>query len=162
MRIEIISGSPRPNSVTHRVALHLQKLLQEKTEHEVDIIHLKDWNLPAVQSVFVSVDYTPDEFKPLAKRMFGGRRLHSCIARIQWQLFACYEKPGRSFSQTTSQTLWNCNSISRPIGRYPGFATNATIGKCIVWDRLALFVDRRRSGQKVRCGREPGRSEFLQ
>src|SRR6476660_10387807 len=70
MRIEIISGSPRPNSVTHRVALHLQKVLQEKTEHKVDIIHLKDWNLPAVQSVFVSVDYTPEEFKPLAKRMF--------------------------------------------------------------------------------------------
>src|SRR5678815_612839 len=71
MRIEIISGSPRPNSVTHRVALHLQKLLLEKTEHNVDIIHLKDWNLPAVQSVFVSVDYTPEEFKPLAKRMFA-------------------------------------------------------------------------------------------
>lgn len=70
MRIEIISGSPRPNGVTHRVALHLQKLLQEKTKHEVGIIHLKDWNLPAVQSVFVSVDYTPEEFKPLAKKMF--------------------------------------------------------------------------------------------
>jgi NAD(P)H-dependent FMN reductase len=71
MRIEIISGSPRPKSVTHRVALHLQRLLQEKTAHEVGIIHLKDWNLPAVQSVFVSVDYSPDEFKPLAKRMFS-------------------------------------------------------------------------------------------
>lgn len=71
MRIEIISGSPRPTSITHRVALHLQKLLQEKTEHQVDIIHLKDWNLPAVQSVFVSVDHTPDPFKPLAKRMFA-------------------------------------------------------------------------------------------
>jgi len=71
MRIEIISGRPRQNSVTHRVALHLQKQLQEKTEHHVDIIHLKDWNLPAVQSVFVSVDYTPEEFKPLAKRMFA-------------------------------------------------------------------------------------------
>jgi len=71
MRIEIISGSPRPKSVTHRVALHLQRLMQEQTTHEVGIIHLKDWNLPAVQSVFVSVDYTPDEFKPLAKRMFS-------------------------------------------------------------------------------------------
>ena len=71
MRIEIISGSPRPNSVTHRVALHLQKLLQEKTEHEVGIINLKDWNLPAVQSVFVSPEHTPEEFKPLSTRMFA-------------------------------------------------------------------------------------------
>src|SRR5215470_2580874 len=70
MRIEIISGSPRPNSVTHRVSLHLRNLLQSKTGHEVGIIDLKDWNLPPLQSVFVSVEHTPDEFKPLSKRMF--------------------------------------------------------------------------------------------
>jgi NAD(P)H-dependent FMN reductase len=71
MRIEIISGSPRPNSVTHRVALHLQKQLQEKTQHEVGIINLKDWNLPVLQSVFVSPEQTPGEFRPLAERMFA-------------------------------------------------------------------------------------------
>jgi NAD(P)H-dependent FMN reductase len=70
MRIEIISGSPRPNSVTHRVALHLQKLLREKTKHYVGIINMKDWNLPVLQSVYVSVEHTPEEFKPLAERMF--------------------------------------------------------------------------------------------
>ena len=71
MRIEIISGSPRPNSVTHRVSLHLQNLLQRNTGHEVGIINLKDWNLPVLQSVFVSVEHTPDEFKALARRMFA-------------------------------------------------------------------------------------------
>jgi len=71
MRIEIISGSPRPNSVTHRVSLHLQNLLRGKTGHEVGIINLKDWNLPPLQSVFVSVAHTPAEFKPLAERMFA-------------------------------------------------------------------------------------------
>lgn len=70
MRIEIISGSPRPNSVTHRVALHLEQLLQ-KTEHEVGIINLKDWNLPPLQSVFVSVEQSPAAFKALAARMFA-------------------------------------------------------------------------------------------
>ncbi|HEV8284359.1 MAG TPA: NAD(P)H-dependent oxidoreductase [Chitinophagaceae bacterium] len=71
MRIEIISGSPRPNSVTHRVALHLQNLLQQNTEHEVGMINLKDWHLPVLQSVYVSVEHTPDEFKLLAKRIFA-------------------------------------------------------------------------------------------
>ena len=71
MRIEIISGSPRPNSVTHRVSLHLQKMLQLTTDHEVGIIDLKDWNLPVLQSVFVSVEHTPEEFKPLSMRMFS-------------------------------------------------------------------------------------------
>jgi NAD(P)H-dependent FMN reductase len=70
MKIEIISGSPRENSVTRRVAINLKKWLESNTDHETDIIDMKDWNLPAVQSVFVSVDRTPDEFKPLAKRIF--------------------------------------------------------------------------------------------
>ncbi|HJS56367.1 MAG TPA: NAD(P)H-dependent oxidoreductase [Chitinophagaceae bacterium] len=70
MKIEIISGSPRLNSITRRVALNLKKWLEDNTDHEVDIIDMKDWNLPAVQTVFVSVDRTPDEFKPLTKRIF--------------------------------------------------------------------------------------------
>jgi NAD(P)H-dependent FMN reductase len=71
MRIEIISGSPRPNSVTHRVALHLQKMLKQGTDHEVGLINVKDWTLPVLQSVFVSAAHTLDEFRPLAERMFA-------------------------------------------------------------------------------------------
>ena len=70
MKIEIISGSPRVNSVTRRVALNLKNWLLTNTDHSVDIIDLKDWNLPPVQTVFVSVDKTPDEFKPLTERIF--------------------------------------------------------------------------------------------
>src|SRR6185503_15810142 len=71
MKIEIISGSPRVNSVTRRVALNLKKWLDTNSEHETDIIDMKDWSLPPVQSVFVSVDRTPDEFKSLAERIFA-------------------------------------------------------------------------------------------
>lgn len=71
MKIEIISGSPRVSSVTRRVALYLKNWLRNNTSHEIDIIDLKDWNLPPVQSVFSSIDKTPDEFKPLAERIFS-------------------------------------------------------------------------------------------
>jgi len=71
VRIEIISGSPRPNSVTHRVALHLKSQLEQRTDHEVGIIGVRDWNLPVLQSVFVSVEHAPAEFRPLAERMFA-------------------------------------------------------------------------------------------
>lgn len=71
MKIEIISGSPRINSVTRRVALNLKKWFDTNTDHETDIIDMKDWNLPPVQSVFVSVDRTPEEFKLLAERIFN-------------------------------------------------------------------------------------------
>ena len=71
MNIEIIAGSPRENSVTHRVALFLKKILTERTSHTVDIIDVREWELPLLQNVFVSVDATPEEFKPLSTRMFN-------------------------------------------------------------------------------------------
>ncbi|MGC4036410.1 MAG: NAD(P)H-dependent oxidoreductase [Chitinophagaceae bacterium] len=71
MKIEIIAGSPRRQSVTRRVALLLKKWLQQNTEHDIDIIDLSEWDLPLLQKVFVSVEQTPDEFKPLSERMFG-------------------------------------------------------------------------------------------
>ena len=71
MKIEIISGSPRANSVTRRVALYLKNWIRQNTTHEVDIIELKDWQLPPVQTVFVSIENTPDPFKPLAERIFN-------------------------------------------------------------------------------------------
>ena len=70
MKIEIISGSPRLSSVTHRVALHLKSWLSLNTGHDIDIIDLKEWNLPALQTVWTSVDKAPVEFQPLAKRIF--------------------------------------------------------------------------------------------
>jgi NAD(P)H-dependent FMN reductase len=71
MRIEIISGSPRTQSLTRRAALHLKNLLSDSTDAEVNIIDLQHWNLPPVQTVFTSVENTPAEFKPLAERIFN-------------------------------------------------------------------------------------------
>ena len=71
MNIEIISGSPRKDSLSHRVVLFLQKYLSEKTEHNVNVIDVRDWAFPLLQQeVFSSVARTPEELKPLAKRMF--------------------------------------------------------------------------------------------
>lgn len=71
MRIEIISGSPRENSVTHRVALALKKILRHKTEHQVGVIDMKKNNLPLLQTVFTSVEQTPAPFQKLAERIFN-------------------------------------------------------------------------------------------
>lgn len=69
MRIEIISGSPRGNSITNRVALHLKKLMQERTEHEIDIIDVRESELPLLQSIFTSVESAPDPYKEITERM---------------------------------------------------------------------------------------------
>lgn len=70
MKIEIISGSPRTNSVTRRVALSLQQYFTTNTTHEAGLIDLGEWQLPMIQSVWVSPDKAPEEFRPLAQRIF--------------------------------------------------------------------------------------------
>jgi NAD(P)H-dependent FMN reductase len=70
MKIEILSGSPRSHSVTKRVALHLYTTLENSTEHEIGLIDMHEWSLPFVQSIFTSIENTPEEFRPLSKRIF--------------------------------------------------------------------------------------------
>ena len=71
MNIEIISGSPRAASVTNRLAIFLEKELKEKSNHNIGLIDVREWNLGLLNNVFSSVEKTPEQFKPLAERMFA-------------------------------------------------------------------------------------------
>lgn len=71
MNISIVTGSPRKNSLSFRVALFLEKLLKEKTEHNIKIIDVREYNVPPMlQEVISSVDKAPDDLKGLAASMF--------------------------------------------------------------------------------------------
>lgn len=70
MKIAILSGSPRTASVTRRVALHLSNWFRQNTSHEIDLIEMKDWDVPPVQTVWVSPDKAPEALQPLAQRIF--------------------------------------------------------------------------------------------
>jgi len=72
MNIEIVSGSPRKESITFRLALFFQKYFSENTEHSTHIIDVREWNFPTLQEeVYSSVEATPDPYKPLATSMFA-------------------------------------------------------------------------------------------
>jgi NAD(P)H-dependent FMN reductase len=71
MKIEIIAGSARENSVTFRVALFLQNWLKQNTEHETGIIDLRKWDLPHLQNTWPSIEKVPAPFKPLAERVYN-------------------------------------------------------------------------------------------
>lgn len=71
MNIEIISGSPRHSSVTVRVAKFLQDKLRIETEHSIDLLDVRDFPLPMIQTVWKSVNDTPEEWQPLSKRIFA-------------------------------------------------------------------------------------------
>lgn len=72
MNIEIVSGSPRQESRSYRLALFLQKHLKEVSAHSINLIDVREWNFPTMQEeVYSSVEATPDPYKPLAERMFA-------------------------------------------------------------------------------------------
>jgi NAD(P)H-dependent FMN reductase len=71
MKITIVSASPRQNSLTFRVSLFLEKLLKEKTNHTIDFIDVREYNVPPMlQEVISSVEKAPDGLKIVAKKMF--------------------------------------------------------------------------------------------
>lgn len=71
MTIEVISGSPRIESVSHRLAVFLHKLLTEKTKHQVGLIDVRKPQFPMIQSVFSSAEKAPEALRPIAERMFA-------------------------------------------------------------------------------------------
>ncbi|HUC82182.1 MAG TPA: NAD(P)H-dependent oxidoreductase [Flavisolibacter sp.] len=71
MRIEIVSGSPKKNSTTYRVALFLHKLFSQHTDHEIGILDVREQPLPLLQKVFTTVDDAPAEHRQLAQRVFA-------------------------------------------------------------------------------------------
>jgi NAD(P)H-dependent FMN reductase len=71
MKIQIIAGSPRSNSITFRLALFLQEYFSQNTTHEVGLIDAKEWDLPLLQSIFNSIENTPEEYRSLSEKMFG-------------------------------------------------------------------------------------------
>jgi len=71
MRIEVISGSPRINSVTHRLAAHLHGFLTDKTEHSIGMIDMREHVWPMVQAVYSSPEKAPAEHRDLAERVFA-------------------------------------------------------------------------------------------
>lgn len=72
MNIEIISSSPRENSVTVRAAKFLNNELSRRFEqHTINLLDVRDFPLPMIQGVWQSVDKAPEEWKTLAERIFG-------------------------------------------------------------------------------------------
>lgn len=70
MKIAIVSGSPRHQSLTKRVALHLSQQLQANAAHEVDLIDMKDLQVPPVQTVWTSLEKVPENLQPAARIIF--------------------------------------------------------------------------------------------
>jgi NAD(P)H-dependent FMN reductase len=71
MNIEIIAGSPREGSLTHRIALHLFNELRHcAAQHQTGLINLQEHRLPFIQKVWNNAEAPPEAYRALAGRMF--------------------------------------------------------------------------------------------
>ena len=67
MKITIIAGSSRLESITVRVAYFLEKLFKEKyPQHEFMLLELRKHQIPLIQNVWMKPENVPAEFKVLA------------------------------------------------------------------------------------------------
>lgn len=72
MKITIVSGSPRKESVTVRVAKHLLKFLKEKyPQHEIQLLNLQENEIPFVQKVWSTINDVPIEHKTTAEKIYS-------------------------------------------------------------------------------------------
>ena len=71
INLTIVSGSPRQNSLSLRIAKHLHTSLVGNGRVSARLLDLREHPLPLLQSVFKSVAETPDEFKNLAEVVFA-------------------------------------------------------------------------------------------
>lgn len=71
MNIVLISGSPRQQSVTQRVAIHLLNRLKNETDHNITYIDMREHWLPPIQQVYKNAGMVPEEQKPIAGAVFN-------------------------------------------------------------------------------------------
>ena len=70
MNIVIVSGSPRKHSITYRVALFLKNYLQQVSQHTIQLVDVRDWDIPVLDAAWMSIDKMPLNLQPLGKIMF--------------------------------------------------------------------------------------------
>lgn len=67
--ILIISGSPREESVSLRLAKHLFESLKNRNEISVDLLDVRALDLPSIQVVWKNEEVVPSEYLPLLQKM---------------------------------------------------------------------------------------------
>lgn len=72
MKITIVSGSPRKESVTVRIAKHLLTLFKQKyPQYEFQFVNLQEYQIPFVEKVWSTINDVPQEFKPAAEKIYN-------------------------------------------------------------------------------------------
>ncbi len=69
MHIVVISGSPRDQSISRRIALHLGNRLEQSEIASVSLIDMRTEGLPPIQAVWNSKEQIPDDKRDVFEQM---------------------------------------------------------------------------------------------
>lgn len=72
MKITVISGSPRKESITVRIASFLFKYFSEKyPEHDFEFLNLQDCSIPFVEKVWSTINDVPEQYQTVAQKIYN-------------------------------------------------------------------------------------------
>lgn len=74
MHITVLAGSPRPGSLSRRVALHLQTAL-EAQQHEVLFVDMQQHAQPPIHQVWTDSELVPEPLRPLYSQLLHTQAL---------------------------------------------------------------------------------------
>lgn len=69
MHIAILSASTRINRMSHRVALGLEKAIQARTGHSVEVLDLAAYQFPIMEEILQKLSNPPDGLRDFADRV---------------------------------------------------------------------------------------------
>ena len=70
-RVLVITGSPRIESRSARLAKHLYERLKQEDGFEVSLLDVRDFKLPQFETVFETVETTPEIFRADAENFLS-------------------------------------------------------------------------------------------
>lgn len=140
MKIEIISGSPRGNSITNRVAIHLKDQIRKKTEHDVDVIDVRDNEMPLLQAVFTSVESTPEPFKQVTARMLGANAFILLTPEYNGSYSAALKNLLDHFPKQHHKVFAIATTSTGMLGGNKSCFAITGISVCIVWNWVTLYA----------------------
>ncbi len=72
MKITVVSGSSRKESITVRIAKFLVKTFAEKyPQHQILFVNLQEHQIPFVEKVWSTINDVPEEYKEAAEKIYS-------------------------------------------------------------------------------------------
>jgi chromate reductase len=135
--ITILSGSPRKNSNTLRVAKALKHMIAEHTDEQVNIVDFNGFDIPSANTARVSIDNLSEWQKTLHRSMSDSHLIFVLTPEYNWFPSAEIIQMIHVMAGAQFADMWNhkvfamCGTSNGRGGRMPAIQLGYAINKII-------------------------------